>query len=90
MEIIRYLEVSAISFGLAFSFATTSGPLGLFKRVREQLEKSKYEWFSEGVNCPICLSCWISAIVSYSMGCGVEGWLFSFGMTCVINSLSPE
>lgn len=90
MRIIDLIVVSVISFGLSFSFSLTSGPAGIFRAIRSRLEKSKHKIFKEGSSCPVCMSFWISLVVSLAMGCGVEGWLFSWGVTCVITSLSPD
>lgn len=95
----RLLTAAVITFGLAFSVALTEGPFGLFKRFRQKLKsKTDREWIRNGAECPICMSFWIGVPVAFGVGWffgsglfeTVILWLFSFGFTSVITSISPE
>ena len=90
--IFDYVLAWLMTFGIAFSVAITKGPVGLFELFREyvRLKFSESEWIVDGVNCPICLSFWVSAVLTLALGGGVTMWLSSFGFTCLVVSLSPD
>jgi hypothetical protein len=80
-----------ITFGFSFAMAVTDGPFAVFSWFRKKVAlKAKWAWIRTGVNCPVCLSCWIGIVVSVLMNGGVVMWASAIGFTCVITSLSPE
>jgi hypothetical protein len=87
-----YIITAVITFGLAFSFAVTDGPLGMFDKIKKQVTSRYPEgtWQNTGIGCQICCGWWIGMPVAYFMETGICGWLFAFGMLNIITSVSPE
>jgi len=93
---VNHLCVFLITFGLAYSGATTYGPFDLFRKGRDYVKK-KYpdSWIETGVRCPICLAFWIGMMASafycdWSFSLWIERWLVAFGGTCLAMCLSPS
>lgn len=87
-----YVLAWLITFGIAFSLANTDGPLGWFDKGRKYAKRRFGEdsWQNIGVNCPICLGCWIGIPVALFLGGGFSMWLSSLGFVTVVICVSPE
>lgn len=84
-----------ITFGFAFTASSTDGPFNLFWIARKKIQSTTdHQWVRNGVECPICASCWLGIIVAVLMSDSIQNgilmWASSIGFTCVINSLSPD
>ena len=90
-EFLRLIAGCLIVFGLSFTAALTDGPFGIFSKVRDKVAlNTQRQWIRKGVQCPICLSCWIGIPVAFLLDGGVIMWASALGFTCVVTSLSPD
>ena len=70
MDILIFIGITFAVYRLATDFAWMSGPFHVFDVFRGLILQKfgLYSWVTEGVNCPICLSFWISMPVIYTHG----------------------
>jgi hypothetical protein len=78
------LYVFAVYF-IAFTIARLDGPFDLMTFVRGRVDPQQKTWLGRGLNCPICLSFWIGAIVALIIGLWWLEWLAGCGLIILIN-----
>ena len=87
-----YVICWLITLAFSFSFAVTSGPFGLFEKVRYAVVTrfEKESWQYDGITCPICLSFYIAIPVTLYLGGGVLMWLSAAGFVTLVMALAPD
>jgi hypothetical protein len=76
-------------YRLATDLAWEDGPFDLFARLRGAVmsRAGANSWLSSGVNCPICLSFWLSLPAAYLWG--ALAWLGIAGAVALAVRLRP-
>lgn len=87
-----YVLCWLITFGISWSIANADGPFSVFAELRKRVRKKYGEdsWQDSGINCPICVSLYISAPVAILMNGDVSMWLSSFGFVTLAMTLAPD
>lgn len=76
-------------YRVSTDMAWMTGPFHLYELIRGfMIQKfGLYHWISEGFQCPICLSFWVSMPIIYFYG--VLEWLAVAGAVSVLTRLLP-
>jgi len=83
---LKDLSVAMLAvYFVAFSIARLDGPFDVFTWLRGHVDPSQRTWLGRGLNCPICLSFWIGAVVSLVIGATWPEWLGMCGAIVLIN-----
>lgn len=74
-------------YRVAMVITMEEGPLGLFAWLQERTRLQR-NWFERGMNCPICVSFWLSALAALTLGqLGIQyivNWLAIAGAVQVL------
>ena len=70
---------------IAFSIYRLDGPFGMFEWLRGKIDPKQKTWVGRGLNCPICLSFWIGAILALITSATWLEWLGACGLIIAIN-----
>lgn len=62
--------IGLASYAWAYTAARFDGPAGVFTWLRGRFDPDQRTWVGRGLNCPICLGLWASAMM-------VICWLFA-------------
>lgn len=91
MDIVAFVLCTLAVYRLSTDIAWMTGPFHLFELIRGwAIQKfGIYHWISEGFQCPICLSFWISMPIIYFYG--VLPWLAVAGAVSALSrSIAPR
>jgi hypothetical protein len=70
---------------VAYTIARLDGPFDSMTWLRGKFDPSQKTWIGRGLNCPICLSFWIGAVVGLLIGATWLEWLAVCGVIIPIN-----
>lgn len=96
--VLKYILVVFAVYRLSTDFGRGIGPLAIYEKTREFFI-SKYgvgHWISEGVQCPICISFWLSLLFcilflsEFSFLITLLIWLSVAGSVALIWRISPQ
>lgn len=83
------LSVLAV-YRISYMMAKEEGPFSIFLSLRDAFDQST--WIGRGLNCPLCISVWISSVVASVMLYGTQDilgfirlWLAIAGMCLIIH-----
>lgn len=79
-----FFAIFAVYF-ISYSIARLEGPFGAFAWLRGRIDPNQRTWLGRGLNCPICLSFWVGAVVSLILGAWWYEWLGVCGVIILIN-----
>ena len=66
------------------------GPFGAFAWLREKIDPAQKSWLGRGLNCPACVSFWISLAAAWLLGGGVLEWLGIAGAVIIVNKVMSK
>lgn len=90
LNLFTFIIAVFATYRLATDLAWEDGPMGLYARWRG-LVMTRYgahDWRSEGVNCPICLSFWLSLPAAFVWG--PLAWLGIAGAAAFLARISSN
>jgi hypothetical protein len=75
-------------YRLAYMITLENGPFMLFAQIRERIgERFTYDsWLTLGINCPLCVSFWLSA-AAFLFGGGMLEWFGVAGAIVVLHTV---
>jgi len=62
-----FILFGLLIYRLSFLIAREEGPFSLFSRLRGRIDPSQSTWIGRGINCPLCISFWLSFIIAYPL-----------------------
>ncbi len=49
-------------YRLSYMIAKEEGPISIFARIRGKIDPDQSTWVGRGINCPLCVSFWLSLL----------------------------
>lgn len=59
--VVNFILCSLAVYRISAMIALEEGPFGIFSFIHERTAKQS-NWLERGLNCPLCISVWLSAI----------------------------
>jgi hypothetical protein len=78
------LYVFAVYF-VAYTIARLDGPFDVMTWIRGKVDPNQRTWLGRGLNCPVCLSFWVGAVLALLIGVTWLEWLAACGVIIPIN-----
>lgn len=96
-DIVQFVILWFATFGVSYTLSSLHGPFGLCEQLRVWIKKQTTEaWIVKGIECPICLSFWVSFFIApVIFGSEItlrhifSGAASSVGFAAVVMLLSP-
>lgn len=63
-DFVQFFVLWVATFGVSYTMSSLHGPFGLCEQMRDWVKKQTTEpWILKGIECPICLSFWVSFFI---------------------------
>lgn len=85
MTPLALIVLTLAAYRVTHMIVREEGPGGVFEKIRGKIDPNQKTWIGRGLNCPLCVSFWITGLFSLLTGATWIEWLACAGAIIPLN-----
>lgn len=90
MTPLALIVATLAAYRIAYLIAREDGPFDVMSRIRGAIDPNQKTWVGRGLNCILCISFWVTLIITLLIGGTWLEWLGMAGAIVIINKVMSK